>query len=360
MRCILHIDMDAFFAAVEQRRHPELRDAPVVAGGRGRPSERAVVATASYAARRFGIRSGMPLRTAFRRCPQCRFLPADYPTYLKVSEQIKSILRSYSSAVEEAGVDEAYLDLSSADDPVATARRLKAHIWRETGLSASVGIGPNKLLAKLASDLEKPDGLTVLNAADFERRIWPLPVERLLGVGPKTAGRLAASGVTTIGDLARLPEATLIALFKSARGHYLHRAANGIDETPIVTDWKPKSMSQQATFPHDTGDRQVLEAALRELSEGLVRRLRNTRSSAGSVSVRLRYADFESHAHTRPLGAPTDDFAVLFDAGRSCLKRFEPLTKKVRLVGVRFGALHPAEASAITPRRSGSRCDPPP
>ncbi len=343
MPCILHIDMDAFFAAVELQRHPELQGEPVVVGGRGIPSERGVVSTASYEARRFGVHSGMPLRTAFRLCPLCHFLPVDGPTYLKISEHIKALLRAYSPTVEEGGIDEAFLDLSEVADPVGIARIIKERIREETGLTASVGIGPNKLLAKMASDLEKPDGLVTLTEEDIKRRIWPLPVRRLWGVGPRTEAHLKSMGVKTIGELAGIPPAVLVEEFKASRGHYLHRAAHGIDDTPLTAQRVPKSLGHQATFQHDTGDPEAIEAELNALTEGLVMRLHNMRSLARSVSVRLRYADFESHTHALHLPEPTDDFAVLFEAARKDLHRFDrERARKVRLVGVRFGDLHPA------------------
>mgnify|MGYP001091534637 CR=1 FL=1 len=342
MPCILHIDMDAFFAAVELLRHPELRGEPVVVGGRGIPSERGVVSTASYEARRFGVHSGMPLRTASRRCPRCHFLPVDGPTYLKISEEIKAILQTYSPTVEEGGIDEAYLDLSETADPVAIAHVLKARIKKETGLTASVGIGPNKLLAKMASDLEKPNGLVVLAEADIQERLWPLPVRRLLGVGPRTEADLVKMGVKTIGELAGISRAALVEKFKPARGEYLHQSSHGIDDTPLIAQWEPKSVSHQATFQQDTDDLITIETELHALTDGLVRRLRNSHSLARSVSVKLRYADFESHTHALHLQEPTDDSAILFEAARKDLYRFDwEAAKKVRLVSVRFGDLHP-------------------
>ncbi len=336
---ILHIDMDAFFAAVELLRHPELRGEPVVVGGRGIPSERGVVSTASYEARRYGVHSGMPLRTAFRVCPRCHFLPTDHPTYLKTSERIKAILQDYSPTVEEGGIDEAFLDLSQTADPLATARTLKARIREETGLTASVGIGPNKLLAKMASDLEKPNGLVVLTEEDIAPRIWPLPVRRLWGVGPKSETQLQKMGIKTIGELAKIPVAVLVEQFKPARGHYLHRAAHGIDESPLTAHWEPKSFGHQATFQRDTDDPKTIESELIALTEGLVARLHNSGSLARSVSVKLRFSDFESHTHAVHLQEPTNEFATLFEAAKRDLHRFDLAGAKVRLVGVRLGDL---------------------
>jgi DNA polymerase-4 len=255
MRRIVHVDMDAFFAAIEQKRHPELAGQPVVIGGRGDPTERGVVSTASYEARRYGLRSGMPLRTAYRLCPNAVYLPVDFDTYAEVSIQIKSILHEFSPVCEDSGLDEAFLDTSDRKEPSEDiGRAIKQRIKAATGLSCSVGIGPNKLLAKLAADLEKPDGLTVLTEADIEPRVWPLPVRKLLGVGPRTAARLAALGVTTIGVLAAIPLAELQLHFGDAHGRYLHDAAHGIDESPLITTWEPRSIGRQITFQKDISD----------------------------------------------------------------------------------------------------------
>lgn len=193
-RRILHADLDAFFAAVELKRHPELRGKPVVVGGRGDPHSRGVVSTATYEAREFGIHSGMPLRLAWRLCPEAVFLPVDFEAYAVESERFKSVLQRFSHTIEDAGIDEAYVDVSGADDPVAVARAIKEQVKAKTGLTCSVGIAPNKLLAKLASGLQKPDGLTVLSEQDIPARVWPLPPGKLLGIGPKTEARLKEMG----------------------------------------------------------------------------------------------------------------------------------------------------------------------
>lgn len=198
-RRILHVDMDAFFAAIELKRHPELAGRPVVVGGHGDPQSRGVVSTATYEARAFGVRSGMALRIAWRLCPQAVFLPVDFDAYARESERFKAVLQPFSATIEDAGIDEAYLDVSEAEDAAAVGRALKQRVKAETGLSCSVGIAPNKLLAKLASDMQKPDGITVLDEADIPGRVWPLPVGKLSGVGPKTEERLREMGVATIG-----------------------------------------------------------------------------------------------------------------------------------------------------------------
>jgi DNA polymerase-4 len=345
-RCILHVDMDAFFVAVELKRHPELRGLPVIVGGRGDPRERGVVSTASYEARRFGVYSGMPLRTALHRCPQAQFLPVDYETYAAVSGRIKRILAEFSPVMEDAGIDEAFLDISALPGaPLDIARAIKRRIREETGLTCSIGIAPNKLLAKMASDLEKPDGLTVLGADDVGPRLWPLSVRKLWGVGPKTEQRLAGLGVTTIGELARAPAPTLIGHFGPAHGRYLHQAARGIDDSPLVTHWEPKSLSRETTFQRDTGDWARVRSVLRTLTRELVSQLRDQRHAARTVTVKLRFADFETHTHAVTLAAATDDLEPIAHAAFQCLKRFA-LIKKVRLVGVRLGGLTHTHAGA--------------
>lgn len=346
MRRIAHVDMDAFFAAIELKRHPQLRGRPLVIGGRGDPHARGVVSTASYEARAFGIRSGMPLRTAWRRCPQAVFLPVDFDAYARVAHEVKQVLQEFSPVMEDAGIDEAFLDVSSRPEPSEQiARAIQERIAARTGLTCSVGIAPNKLLAKIASDLEKPGGITVLTHADVATRVWPLPVRKLWGVGPKTEARLARLGVRTIGALAQLPAERLRAEFGPAHGQYLHDAAHGIDDSPLVTHWEPKSLSHELTFQRDVGDWERLRRATADLTRELAARLRAQGYRGRQVAVKLRYADFETHTHAVTLAAASDDPETLQAAALRCLARF-PLTRKVRLVGVRVGALVKADAGS--------------
>ena len=343
MRRILHVDMDAFFAAIERLRHPELEGKPLIVGGRGDPFARGVVATASYEARPFGIHSGMALRTAYHRCPQAVFLPVDFDHYVAVSGRIKRLLRRFSRRIEDAGLDEAYLDISDAPEhPRSVARAIKALIRRETGLTCSVGVGPNKLLAKIASDMEKPDGLTILRRADLKRRVWPLPASKLPGVGPKTEARLAGLGVTTIGDLAAFPSPKLQEHLGRAHGQGLHEEAWGIDESPIVTAWKPTSMSRQITFERDVTGRARLAQTLRGLARELAAEAKAERYLARTVAARVRFRDFETVSRQTTLASPTDQAAVIERAVLDCFGRVE-LIKPVRLVGARIGRLIPVK-----------------
>ncbi len=338
-RLILHIDMDAFFASVELLRHPELRGRPVVVGGSGDPMQRGVVSTASYEARTFGIHSAMPLRTAYHLCPQAVFLPVDYRTYEKESKKIQALLREFSPQIENLGIDEAFLDISSLQQsPEKLAREIKACILEETGLACSIGIAPNKLLAKLASDMDKPDGLTILSEQDVPSRVWPLPVRKLWGVGPKTEERLLALGVATIGDLAGLPLATLVARFGRAHGAYLHQAARGIDKSPLVTSREPKSFSRETTFQRDIRNPAVLAQVMARLVGDVAARLKRQGYRGRTVTVKLRYADFDTHLHAITLDRRSDDPAIIGQAARRCLARF-PLEKRVRLIGVRVSGL---------------------
>ncbi len=334
-RRILHADMDAFFAAVELKRHPELRGKPVVVGGRGDPHSRGVVSTATYEAREFGIHSGMPLRLAWRLCPEAVFLPVDFEAYAVESERFKAVLQRFSRTIEDAGIDEAYVDVSGADDPVAVAREIKEQVKAQTGLTCSVGIAPNKLLAKLASGLQKPDGLTVLSEQDIPTRVWPLPPGKLLGIGPKTEARLKEMGVATVGELAALPLETLIAHFGEARGHYLFDAAQGRDDSPLVTHWEPKSVGHETTFERDTADMGQVAEVLRGLAREAADELSASGRLATRVTVKLRYANFETHTHTVSLDPPTDDHGVIRQAALTGLARLAE-GRKVRLIGVRL------------------------
>jgi DNA polymerase IV len=346
MRRILHVDMDAFFAAVEQRRHPELRGKPVVVGGRGDPTGRGVVATASYEARRYGIHSAMPLRAAFRRCPEAVFLPVDYEAYDHASRRIKAILREFSPLCEDSGLDEAFLDISAAPgSSEQIAQAIKDRIFADTGLTCSVGVAPNKLLAKLASDMQKPNGLTILVGGEVERRIWPLPVNKLLGVGPKTEQRLARLGVTTIGELAKLSLATLIEQFGQAHGSDLYDAARGIDESPVVAFSEPKSISREVTFERDVADREFLRKTLRRLSREVVAEARAEGYGSRTVATILRYTDFETLSRQESFARLVISSRPVERAALRCLEKI-PLIKKARMIGVRISGLAPLRPRA--------------
>lgn len=327
--------MDAFFAAIEQRDRPELRGLPVLIGGTGR---RGVVSTASYEARPFGCRSAMPMAVARRLCPDAVVLPTDGRKYAAVSERLFELLRDVTPLVEPLSVDEAFLDVTGCErlwgDAVSVARKLKARVREDLQLTASVGVAPNKFLAKLASDLEKPDGLTVIEEEDIDRVLPPLPVERLWGVGPRTAERLHAAGVRTIGDLRAWSVPDLERAFGSSGPHFA-RLARGQDTRVVVPDGRAKSISQERTFPVDLEDPEDVRDVLRGQVEDVARRLRRAGLKARTVGLKIRYGQFETISRSLTLRVASDGTAELMEAAFTLYARwvrrgFQP----VRLIGM--------------------------
>lgn len=331
--------MDAFFAAIEQMRHPELVGKPIIIGGDGDPTKRGVVSTASYEARKFGIHSAMPLRRAYRLCPEAVFLPVDYDEYLKVSEKIKGILRSFTSLVEDIGIDEAFLDITDLNiSSEEIAMEIKKKIKDELNLTCSIGIAPNKLLAKIASDIKKPDGLSIISEKDIERLIWPLPVRKLWGVGPKTEVQLKNMGISIIGELASISLGRLIEYFGKSYSNYLYEASRGIDESPVITHWEPKSMSRETTFQRDTDDWNTIAKNLAELTREVVDNMKGSGYKGKTVTIKIRFSNFETHTRAKTLDDFTNSIDILRKAAFEALGRIE-LKKKVRLIGVRIGRL---------------------
>ena len=313
---ILHVDLDAFFAAVEQRDRPELRGRPVVVGVGG-PHDRGVVSAASYEARRFGVHSAMPLRTAARLCPEAVFVPVRGSVYAAVSREVMGILRRYTPALEQISIDEAFLDVAGSEllfgPPSAIARDIRRDVAREVGLTASVGVATTKLVAKVASDLQKPNGLVLVAPGTEAAFLAPLPISRLWGVGPKTAGSLAELGVRTIGDLAALPDDLLARRF-GRQGPVLRQRARGVDPSPVSAGDRARSVSHEHTFDVDTSDLEVLERTLLALSEGVAGRLRAGGVRGRTVSVKVRDASFRTTARQRTLAQATDQTEVVFAA----------------------------------------------
>ena len=340
-RIIMHVDMDAFFASVELKRRPSLRGQPVIVGGRGDPARRGVVSTATYEARVFGIHSGMALRTAARLCPDAVFLPVDFPAYHEASARVFECLAAVSERLQPVGLDEAYMDISHrSDDPLGIGRRLKDDIHTATDLVASVGIGPNRLLAKIASDLEKPDGLTRLRRADVPERVWPLPVRTLHGVGPRTAERLAGLGVETVGDLARMGRDGLSTEFSPRHAQSLSDSAHGIDERPVQTERVRKSIGRERTFQQDCRSSGRLDHEARLMLDEVRGRLTARQLGARTVTVKLRYRDFTTHTRSHSLASATDDHEALAALVRQCLFAHR-LHRAVRLLGVQLSGLTP-------------------
>ena len=380
-RWIAHLDMDAFYAAVELLRYPELRGRAMVVGGRRAHQPirqpdgshrfsalysyagRGVVTTATYEARAFGVHSGMGLMKAAALAPDAALLPADFDEYRKYSRLFKAAVAEVVPHIEDRGIDEIYIDLTEvpgAQDVVgadarqshshagvqAIAERIKARVYLATGLTCSVGITPNKLLSKISSELDKPNGLTILTHADIPLRIWPLPAKRINGIGPKSSVKLEALGIRTIGELAAAPPQWLVEQFGSNYGAWLHAAAHGRDERPVVTFSEPKSLSRETTFERDLHareDRAALGAIFTRLCEQLAADLENKGYLAKTIGVKLRYDDFRIVTRELTLDAYIGDAHTIRQTAGRCLKR-ALLDQRLRLLGVRAGSLRKSAA----------------
>ena len=334
-RKVIHIDMDAFYASVEQRDDPSLRGQPVVVGGD--PEGRGVVAAASYEARAFGIHSAMPMKTAMRQCPRAIRVPADFGRYRRVSAELHEILYQYTDLVEPVALDEAYLDVTfnKLDIPFGqrAARMIKADIRRQLRLTASAGVGPNKFLAKIASDLKKPDGLVVVAPGAVHDFLRELPVAKISGVGEVTRLRLLEIAVTTVGELGQVPEEELVRRL-GKRGARLHRLSMGIDDDPVTPEREPKQLSSETTFTTDLYDAGEMRSALKQLAEGLSGRLRRRGLSGRVLTLKVRYPGFETvtRSQTRPL--PEDRGAPLLRRSCELLERTDAGRRGVRLLGL--------------------------
>ena len=334
-RYVLHLDCDAFFASVEEILDPSLRGKPLIVGAP--PERRGVVASASYPARAFGVRSAMPTAQALRLCPQAIVLPPRHKIYGEYSARMMAILSEYTPLVEPLSLDEAFLDVTGYKarwgSPEELAQQLQERLSAELGLTASIGLASNKLVAKIASGLEKPRGFVVVPHGRETEFLCPLPVEKLWGVGEVTAGSLHEMGVSTIGQLAQLPASQLEARL-GRRGQDLHRQARGIDDSPVVVEREEKSLSRETTFAQDVGDGQVLRKKLLILSESVARRLRKRGLRGRTVKLKLRYSDFETLTRQVTMGTPTDLEQVIFDQAARLLDQSWDSKRKVRLIGV--------------------------
>jgi DNA polymerase-4 len=348
-RRILHADMDAFYAAIEQRDDPALRGKPVIVGGQGK---RGVVATASYEARTFGVRSAMPGGRAKALCPDGIFVVPRMDVYAAVSEQIRAIFLRYTPLVEPLSLDEAFLDVTGSEalfgDGGTIAARIRADVRAETKLTVSVGVATSKYVAKVASDLRKPDGLVVVPDGHERAFLAPLPVGRLWGAGPVTQKRLREKGIATIGDVARLTRVELAALVGEAAAEHYHALALGIDPREVETDREAKSLSHETTFDDDVSSDEECRRVLVELSEAVGRRLRREGLLGGVVRLKIRYPPFETHTCQRKLAAPTDDDLVIYRTARALLGDARPPGRPVRLLGVGVADL----ASGPRPRQA--------
>jgi DNA polymerase-4 len=389
-RLIAHLDMDAFYASVELLRYPELRGQPVVIGGgsRHQPEEavdpatgailrrfktlrdyvgRGVITTATYEARAFGAHSAMGLMKAARLCPEAVLLPTDFDAYRRYSRRFKAAVKAIAPQVEDHGIDEIYIDLTdvglapgtAAAEETSAAAAERAHrvaqtikdaVRSTTGLSCSIGITPNKLLSKIASELDKPDGLTILTAADVPARVWPLPARKINGIGPKTAARLEALGVHTIGELAHSDPGWLVEQFGASRGAWMHQASHGRDDRLVVTYSEPVTISRETTFERDLSakrDRDALSEIFTELCEGLAEDLRRKGYVGRTIGLKLRYDNFKTVTRDRTIAQPTQDAKAIRRAASECLKRVS-LERRIRLLGVRISGLCRPEKAAAT------------
>ncbi|TFH64437.1 MAG: DNA polymerase IV [Candidatus Zixiibacteriota bacterium] len=342
-RIIMHVDMDAFFAAIEQRNNPDLRGKPVIVGGP--PSSRGVVSTCSYEARQYGVHSAMPIAQAARLCPDGIFLTVDPSAYSFAARQIKVIFLRFAPSVEMVSVDEAFIDITGTlqrhPSPREVALQIKRTIYREIGITCSVGIGPNKLIAKLGSGLEKPDGLTIIFGEDIEKRLYPLPVGRLWGVGPVTEKYLTSKGIKTIGDLARV-DAQRLRRELGVKGVYLAGRARGVDDSIVLDDnSRPdeKSISHEYTFERDTSDLNQIHATILALTEKVVVRMQKGEWLAGTVALRVRFSDFKTITRQKAIREPTDELHSIFLTVRGLLPSEDVVLQGVRLVGVRVSHL---------------------
>ena len=378
-RFIAHLDMDAFYASVELLRYPELRGRPVVIGGRRRNTQdaaagaaiptlrnytgRGVITTATYEARALGVNSGMGLMKAAKLAPDALLLPADFDEYRRYSRMFKDTVRAIAPQIEDRGIDEIYIDLTdlvmhetpgAALDPWVRARDVAATIQQAvheaTGLSCSIGVTPNKLLAKIASELDKPAGITILRASDITARIWPLAARKINGIGPKAATRLETLGIHTVGDLAKTDPALLVEHFGKSYGAWLCDAAHGRDERTVVTYSEPKSISRETTFENDlhpVRDRDELSRIFTDLCVRVAGDLLRKGYAGKTIGLKLRYDNFKTVTRDSTIENPTQDAATIRRAAGACLKRV-PLDRRIRLLGVRVGALSRPGAATAT------------
>ncbi len=382
LRRIAHLDMDAFYASVELLRYPQLKGLPVVIGGGRRSADdamlqahadlppheiplaafprlqdytgRGVITTATYAARQFGVGSAMGLMKAAKLCPQAILLPVDFPRYRELSQRFKAVITDIAPLMEDRGVDEVYIDFTAVpggqrEGGRVLARLIQKSIFEATGLTCSVGVAPNKLLAKMASEFHKPNGIAVVLDEDLAEKIWPLPCRKINGIGPKADAKLQSHGIHTIGELAQRELHWLVQTFGTKTGAWLHRAAHGQDDSPVVTESEPVSMSRETTFERDlhaVRDKVALGAIFTTLCEQVAADLQRKGYVGKTIGIKLRFDNFQSLTRDITLEHYTADAKTIRQTAGQCLKR-APLTKKLRLLGVRVGSLRPENYEEI-------------
>lgn len=365
-RTILHVDLDAFYAAVEVRENPDLTGRPVVVGADPRAGRgRGVVMAASYEARAFGVHSAMPIGQAYRRCPDAVFIPPRMSLYAAVSRRFMQILRRYTDLVQPLSIDEAFLDVTGSaalfGDGPTIARRIKDEVKREEHLAASIGVAPTKFIAKIASDLRKPDGLVVVAANEVAEFLHDLPIRRLWGAGPKTIAKFERLGLMTIGDVATAPLTALEQAFGTVMAQHFAALAHGIDPRPVLSGAERKSLGHETTFGKDVHDRTVVRHRLLELVDAVARDLRKSDMLGDTVSLKLRTADFDTVTRQAALPHPSDTSDVIWPVARRLFAKADTTKQAIRLVGVSVAIAADApqlqlfEAAAIDRRRRLAR-----
>jgi DNA polymerase-4 len=386
IRRIAHLDMDAFYASVELLRYPQLRGLPVVIGGGRRGvnnfsasadteafprlrdyAGRGVVTTATYAAREFGVHSAMGLMKAARLCPQAILLPVDFDQYRRYSREFKAVIAQFAPVIEDRGIDEVYIDFTAADGVQrdggrALALRVQTAIHEETGLSCSIGVAPNKLIAKMASEFRKPNGVSFVYESELAQKVWPLPCRKINGIGPKAGSHLEQLGIHTIGDLARCERAFLTQHFGPNHGAWMYESAWGRDDRPVVTASEPVSMSRETTFErdlHPVRDRDELRTLFTQLCERVSQDLERHGYVGKTIGVKLRYDNFQRATREQTLGFHTCDAAVIRRAAGLCLKR-APLERRLRLIGVKVAGLVRRDSPQARAVEPSAQSAPPP
>jgi len=347
IRIIFHVDMDQFFAAVEEREHPEIKGKSVVVGADPKEGKgRGVVSTCNYEARKYGVRSGMPITKAWKLCPQAVFLPVNYRLYLQVSARIMDILSKHADKFESWGIDEAFLDVSSRVRDYEDARKLaleiKMEIYEKEKLTCSIGVGPNKLVAKIASDFQKPDGLTVVEEKDVRTFLDPLDIDKLLWVGKKTARKLNKLGIKTIGDLSRYDPSVLVEKF-GVLGTQLYLFAQGIDRSEVGLRGIVKSIGRNVTFEKDTSDWSFVFQTLDKLCEEVYKEMKQNNFLFKTVTITVRYENFETHTHSKTLPFLTNRLSDFEKTAHELMQPYLRPERKIRLVGARVSSLVSSE-----------------
>ena len=339
MRVILHVDLDAFFPSVEVREHPELKGKPVVVGADPKEGKgRGVVSSASYEARKYGVRSALPISRAWKLCPNCVYLRPHFDLYIKASNSIMKILKNHADRFEQGGIDEAYLDISSRvkdfDEAGEFAEKLMEEVLDKEKLTCSIGVAPNKMVAKIASDYKKPYGLTVVKEEDVKGFLFPLKVGKIPGVGPKTDRRLKELKIETVSDLATLNPEAMTRQF-GVWGAKLHEYANGIDFSEVVEGYETKSIGREVTFEHDVDDEELILNVLDELAEDVHKEVIDCGLQFKTITIKVRYQHFDTHTRAKSLLFPTNDLVILRNNAKRLIAPYLRRNKKIRLIGLR-------------------------